>query len=239
MKHKAPSCCFVKQTVQKTAVWKQNVSFLLSKCSRLLFTSAQIFFKRHHRHRVQRAVQTFRSACIKPRHGQFVSQPRCYARVLYVEDLCPRGRQGRGATISCEWWLFCLGCHPRRRGERGQDGGSQESKICCTAQRTSVWWSGAEWAVVLVKNKRESAFHFVSIGDRLNITQAVCGYPGDGQWWPLMSLPSDRADGGVDVRVALTKRPTRLFFKVLRWVMFSRAHYEETVGLNILLFVQS
>lgn len=60
MKHKAPSCCFVKQTVQKTAVWKQNVSFLLSKCSRLLFTSAQIFFKRHHRHRVQRAVQTFR-----------------------------------------------------------------------------------------------------------------------------------------------------------------------------------
>lgn len=179
------------------------------------------------------------AACIKPRHGQFVSQPRCYARVLYVEDLCPRGRQGRGATISCEWWLFCLGCHPRRRGERGQDGGSQESKICCTAQRTSVWWSGAEWAVVLVKNKRESAFHFVSIGDRLNITQAVCGYPGDGQWWPLMSLPSDRADGGVDVRVALTKRPTRLFFKVLRWVMFSQAHYEETVGLNILLFVQS
>ena len=49
--------------------------------------------------------------------------------------------------------------------------------------------------------KQERAFHFVSIGDRLNITQAVCGYLGDGQWWPLMSFPSDRADGGVDVRV--------------------------------------
>lgn len=59
------------------------------------------------------------------------------------------------------------------------------------------------WMSCRFGEKQERASHFVSIGDRLNIRRAVRGYPGDGQRWPLMSPPSDRADSGVDVRVAL------------------------------------
>lgn len=124
---------------------------------------------------VQLALQTFR--CRLDVLCQFASQPRCYACLLYVEDLCPRGQ---GATISCRWWLFCLGCHPRRQGDRGQDSGSQDSKICYTAQRTSVWWSRAEWAVVLVKNKRDPfilypSFHYHTT--RLRVSRR----------WPMMA----------------------------------------------------
>lgn len=80
------------------------------------------------------------------------------------------------------------------------------------------------WMSCRFGEKQVRAFHFASIGDRLNITQAVCGYPGDGQWRPLMWLPSDRADGGADVRVALKpsdKEADTSCFKVVRWVMFS------------------
>lgn len=49
--------------------------------------------------------------------------------------------------------------------------------------------------------RQESALgFFVSAGDRLNVTEAVCGRPGDRRRrGPLMSLQSD---GRVDVRVA-------------------------------------
>lgn len=39
----------------------------------------------------------------------------------------------------------------------------------------------------------------VSSDDRLKVAQAVCGYPGDGRRWPLMSFPSDKAGGGAGV----------------------------------------
>lgn len=45
-----------------------------------------------------------------------------------------------------------------------------------------------------VGGKQERAVGLISANDRLNITQAVCGYPGDGQRRPLMWLPSDKAD---------------------------------------------
>lgn len=86
-------------------------------------------------------------------HCPFVSRTRCYACILYVEDSCPRGLRGWGATVSCRWWLFCLECHPQRRGKRGQDGVSQESQPSCPTQSVIVWWSWAEWAVILMKNK--------------------------------------------------------------------------------------
>lgn len=56
----------------------------------------------------------------------------------------PGGIRAEGLPYHADDGSFVLGCHPRRQDERGQNGGSQESKICCTAQRTSVWWSWAE-----------------------------------------------------------------------------------------------
>lgn len=57
---------------------------------------------------------------------------------------------------------------------------------------------------------------FVSDGDRLNVTGAVCGCPGDRRRrGPLMSLQSD---GGADVRVAprpLYKEADAPFFKAV------------------------
>lgn len=41
-----------------------------------------------------------------------------------------------------------------------------------------------------IGGKQEQAVGLVSSKDRLDITHAVCGYPGDGQRWPLT------ADGG-------------------------------------------
>lgn len=56
----------------------------------------------------------------------------------------PGGVGAEGLPYHAGDGSFVLGAITRRRGERGQDGGSQESKICCAAQRTSVWWSWAE-----------------------------------------------------------------------------------------------
>lgn len=68
-----------------------------------------------------------------------------------------------------------------------------------------------------VGGKQERAVGPVSSDDRLNITQAVCGYPGDGQRWPLMSLPSDKADGGAEVALTTPDKEADVSaFKVVR-----------------------
>lgn len=128
----------------------------------------------------------------------------------------PGGVGGRGATISWGWWLFCLGLPSQKiRWGGGRTVGHKNPKYVAPHKGTSVWWSSAEWA----------SLSFISISGRLNITQAVCGYPGDGQWRPLMSRPSDRAERIVDAWVALTlsdKEAHASVVKVVRWVMFSK-----------------
>lgn len=212
--HKAPSSFSVKST---NSSWKVLCTVVNAVGG---FSLLPRIRRKHHHfliYTVQLALQTFRCRLYQiPCHSQFVSQPRCYACSLYVEDLCPRGRQGRGATISCGWWLFCLGCHPWRQGERGQDGGSQESKICCTAQRTSVWWSWTEWAVVLVKNKREPFILYPSVTVWISHKPfaGIQAMASDGLWcrFHLTELTAELMS--VSLWSRRTKRQTRLFLRL-------------------------
>lgn len=67
-----------------------------------------------------------------------------------------------------------------------------------------------------VDGTQERAVGLVSSDDRLKITQAVCGYPGDGQRWPLMSFPSDKAGGGAGVALEAPDKGDASTFKVVR-----------------------
>lgn len=70
----------------------------------------------------------------------------------------------------------------------------------CTTQRTMVWWSWAEWAVILLNNMRDSLSFRIHRWPFEYHTSCLWV---SRRWLPLMSLPSDRADGGVDARVVL------------------------------------
>lgn len=115
----------------------------------------------------------------------------------------PGGVGAEGLPYHADDGSFVLGAIPEDEASGGRTVGHKNPKYVARHKGHQFGGPGLnELSFRWKTRERERAFHLVSTGDRLTITQAVCGYPGDGQRRPLMSLPSDRADGRVDVRVA-------------------------------------
>lgn len=198
----------------------QNVSFLSSKCRRLLFTSALIFKKkRHHRHLAvlsdqpcglsvaERIKTSSRSVCQSAQ--MLCSRTVCW-RFMSQGASGPRGDHIMRMMALLSW----VPSQKTRRAGAGRWVTGIQNMLHRTKDISLVvrGWMSCRFGEKQ-EREREGAFHFVSIGDRLNITQAVCGYPGDGQWWPLMSLPYLTELTAELMCVSRWQRgPTRLFF---------------------------
>lgn len=159
------------------------------------------------------------------RHTPFVSQPRCYASLLYVEDLCPGGHQGRGATISWGWWLFCLGYHPRRQDEVGAGLWVTriQNMLCRTMDISLVvpgWMSGS----------------FIYIHQRLFEYHTSCSRVS--RRWPMTAADvisiwrSRRWSRCLRCSDTVKQRGTHVRFKGCEMSDVFQAHYVETVGLK-------
>lgn len=128
---------------------------------------------------VQLALRTFRCRLYQiPCHSQFVSQPRCSACSLYVEDSCPGGASGpRGYHIMR--MMAPLSRVPSQKTRRAGAG------LWVTGIQNMLHHTKDIRLVVLgwmsCRFKSEPFVLYPSLS-RLNVTQAICGYPGDGQW---------------------------------------------------------
>lgn len=135
-----------------------------------------------------------------------------FSSPLYWRFLSQGASEPRGYHIM--WMMALLSWVPsektrQRRG--GLDGGKQESKICYTAQRALVWWSWAEWAVVLVENKCEPFISSppVSVGISHKLFAGIQGMANDGLWCRFhLTVPTSMSPWSRQ-----TKRQTCLFIR--------------------------
>lgn len=180
---------------------------------------------------VQLALRTFRCGLYQiPCHSQFVSQPRCSACSLYVEDSCPGGVGAEGLPYHANDGSFVLGAIPEDKTSGGRTVGHRNPKYVAPHKGHPFGGPGLNELSL-----QERAVRFVSIGElfeyhtsRLRVSRR---WPMIGLWCRLHLTEPTAELMSVALWNCQTKRRTTVF-KVVGWVMFSEPHYEETVGLK-------
>lgn len=195
-----------------------STSILLKESSRLLLHR---IIKRHHHFPVIESPISSADFPLQSGSKYFVTvslsvSPDVMLAYCMLKIYVPGGVRAEGLPYHVDDGSFVLGAIPEDEASGGRTVGHRNPKYVTLHKGQSVWWSWAEWAVVLVENKREPFISYPSVTVWISHKPfaGIQAMANDGLWcrFHLTELTAELMS--VSLWSRQTKRQTRLFLRL-------------------------